>query len=277
MGAKGRMLKLILLDQDRVFMDKIVTYASNTAKFKVLGAASDGETALKLLKSSTTDMILIDMEMPNKDGQYVLDSIAATPGHKPVFILFHTMAAQRKIPSGKTNYMIPKPSTMGQLARAINKIWEAKAKKMPYRKKISTDEISAELTPLLPRQAAKLHPKTFIQELLHKIGAPSNLCGNAYLQTAFVMIADKGDYKSGDLMNHIYPTVAKLHNTTPFQVERGIRYMANRTMEKGRDLIITNYLGIPTIPPGKRLTNSELLTALAYCYHRNNEAITEQA
>jgi len=265
------MLKLILLDQDRGFMDRLINHANYTGKFEVIGAASDGETALGLLKDEGADIVIIDLAMPMHDGQYVLDFMAYAPGHKPVFIALLPPGAIKKMPGSKIDCMLPRPASVEQLTKDIEKIWEAKTNKTPSRKKRDIYESADEITPLPPRRAAKLEPKPFIQNLLHKIGAPSHLRGSAYLQTAFLLIAEEGEYKPGDLMNRIYPTVARLHNTTPFQVERGIRYMATRTMKKGRDLIITNYLGIPMITPGKRITNSELLTALAYCYLRDCE------
>jgi len=267
------MLKLILLDQDREFMNRLIAHEGGIAKFNVIGAASDGATALDMLRSDTIDIALIDMEMPNKDGQYVLDAMAVAPGHKPVFILFHSSKMSHKVSEGRPNYFMPKPSSMDQLVTEIEKIWEAKAKKAPFRKKhdLYNNDFATDIMPLLPRKPIKKEPKLFIRELLHRIGAPAHLRGSAYLQTAFLLIVDDGKCRFGDLMNHIYPAVAKLHHTTAVQVERGIRYMVTRTMEKGRDLIVTNYLGIPMISPGKRLTNSELLTALAYCYFRDNE------
>jgi len=247
------MLRILLLDQDREFMDRFIKYSLSTGNFMVIGAASDGETALKIMETDQVDIALVDLEMPSHDGQYVLDKKAFAPKHRPVFII-------------GSELKLKKPDIF-QLGDEILKIWE---EKQPFRKISKLQEGSEELTPL-PRRSMKRNPKLFIKEVLHKIGAPFHLKGNEYLQTAFLMIVEEGSFRSGDLMNRIYPDVAKLHKTTSVQVERGIRYMTTRTMTKGRDLIITNYLGIPMIPPGKRLTNGELLTALTYCYFRDNE------
>jgi len=262
------MLKLLLLDHDREFMDGMIKYANSTGKYTIVGAASDGETALELLQSNKVDIAIVELDMPNQDGMYVLGQAAFAPGHKPVFI---ALQSKRKISEKKATYLLSKPVSAEQLSNSIDKIWEAKTKKTPSRKRLEPIEFGVDMTPFpLLKRPVKMQPEPYIRDLLHKIGAPFHLRGSTYLQSAFLMVVEEGEYKTGDLMNRIYPTVAKLHNTTPFQVERGIRYMAIRTMKKGRDLIITNHLGIPMMQPGKRLTNGELLSALVYCYHRDN-------
>jgi len=233
-------------------MDKFIKYSLSTGFFMVIGAASDAETALDILKSESVDIALIDIKMPAGDGQYVLDKMAFAPGDKPMFVI------KSKI------------TDVFKLGDEIIKKWEARATKKISHKPSIFCEFGNELTPI-PQRLIKREPQAFIKDVLHRIGTPSNLGGYGYLQTAFALIADEGRLHSGDLMNRIYPEVAKIHKTTPVQVERGIRYMINRTVTSGRDLIITNYLGIPMPPPGKRLTNGELLSALVYCYSRTGE------
>ncbi|MCL2361000.1 MAG: hypothetical protein FWC73_04195 [Defluviitaleaceae bacterium] len=255
------MIKIVLLDSNREFMDKFIKYSLNAGGLTVIGAASDGDTALELIKSNQVDIVLINL--PGDEGLYVLDQMAFAPGNKPVFIALTNEA-------GKVDYILPKTAEMFYLGEQITKIWESKIRKSPSRGRRETGEWAEEIGPLPPRPT-KRSPKPFIEELLHKIGAPYHLQGSAYLKTAFQMIVAEGHYQSRDLMNRIYPEVAKIHKTTPVQVERSIRYMATRTMTKGRDLIITNYLGIPMVPPGKRITNSELLSALVYCYFKEHK------
>jgi len=258
-------------------MDRLIAHEDVVARFNVIGATSNGETALDLLRANPIDIALIDMEMVDKDGQYVLDAMSVTPGHKPVFILLYYSPKPYNASGCRLNYFVSKHLSMNLLVNKIEKIWGVKTKKISYRAKadMSNNELANDMMPLLPRKPIRKQPKYFIQELLHKIGAPAHLQGSQYLQTAFLVIVEDGKYRSGDLMNRIYPAVAKHHDTKPQHVERSIRYMADQMMEKGRDLIITNYLSIPRVTPGKRITNGELLAALAYCYFKDNEAAAE--
>jgi len=260
------MLKTVLLDTDREFMDLFIKYTIEKGRIMVVGAAISGDIALELIVENWIDIVIIDLNMPGYDGQYVLDRTAFIPGHKPMFITLASKTA-RNIAESKTNYFLPKPRHVNQLYEQTLKIWESRACC-----KNSENEFAQEMT-CFPKKPKQQTPELYISNLLRKLGIPFHLQGTAYLCSAFKIAIEKGVYQSGDFTNIIYPKVAKIYNTNPQHVERCIRYMTNRTMERGRDLIITNHLEIPMISPGKRLTVSALLTALMYCYNRDKELI----
>jgi len=134
-------------------------------------------------------------------------------------------------------------------------------------------EYAEELTPFLP-SARRLNPREYIRGMLHKMGIPFSLSGAQFVETAFLLIIKDGEYIPGNLMNHIYPTVAKTHDTTKAQVERCMRYMLDRSMSKGKGIMMNNCLGVSMVKPNERLTMGEFLTTLMYCYQSDNGLIS---
>jgi len=134
-------------------------------------------------------------------------------------------------------------------------------------------EYAEELTPFL-KTARRLNPREYIRGMLHKMGVPFHLSGTRFVETAFLLLIEEGYYIPGNLMNHIYPTVAKAHGTSKTHVERCMRYILDRSVAKGRGMAINNCLGVSMVRPNERLTIGEFLTTLMYCYQSDNGLIS---
>lgn len=62
-----------------------------------------------------------------------------------------------------------------------------------------------------------------IFNLFKEIGILPNLSGYEYLKTAVKLVCEDKEMKIG-ITKKLYPEVAKIHNSTPSRVERGIRH-----------------------------------------------------
>jgi len=61
-------IKIILADDHAVLRAGLKLLLNNEADFVVVGEASDGEEALSLLRTTPTDVLIIDLSMPNMGG-----------------------------------------------------------------------------------------------------------------------------------------------------------------------------------------------------------------
>ena len=61
-------IKIILADDHSVLRAGLKLLLNNEADFTVIGEASDGEEALSLLRTTQTDVLIIDLSMPNMGG-----------------------------------------------------------------------------------------------------------------------------------------------------------------------------------------------------------------
>ncbi len=68
----------ILLVEDDLFLSSLLKNRLEKEKFEVL-AAHDGDEALKLLRDSKPDLILLDIILPGKSGFEVLEEMKADP------------------------------------------------------------------------------------------------------------------------------------------------------------------------------------------------------
>ena len=61
-------LKIIIVDDNDMFRNAVKLYLQNEMKFDIIGEASNGLQFLKLKNIFTADIVLMDIQMPVKDG-----------------------------------------------------------------------------------------------------------------------------------------------------------------------------------------------------------------
>lgn len=130
---QGKPIEIMLVEDNEgdVFLTKKVfekAKVQNTIK-----VASDGEAALKMLKDGNArkpDIILLDINLPKKDGKQVLDEIKKDPDLKaiPVVILTSSKAEKDILETYNlhANSYIIKPVTLekfGEVATVVENFW----------------------------------------------------------------------------------------------------------------------------------------------------------
>ena len=70
--------KKILLIEDEPFLSSLLKNRLQREKFEVI-VAKDGEEAIKFLKSSTPNLILLDIILPKKSGFEIMEDIKSDP------------------------------------------------------------------------------------------------------------------------------------------------------------------------------------------------------
>jgi DNA-binding NarL/FixJ family response regulator len=91
-GQRGPIHKISILiaDDHPLLRDGIVQLLMKEADFEVVGQASDGEEALRLVGEKTPDIVVMDIEMPKMDGLDATRQIkAAYPGTSVLVLTVH--------------------------------------------------------------------------------------------------------------------------------------------------------------------------------------------
>ncbi|WP_404822957.1 LytR/AlgR family response regulator transcription factor [Novosphingobium huizhouense] len=98
--------------------------ASRITTVQVVGTASDGAQALRLIDALRPDLVLLDMTMPEVDGLSVARSVAGGQ-HKPavVFVTAHDHFAVEAFDLDAVDYVL-KPVAQERLERAIERAQE---------------------------------------------------------------------------------------------------------------------------------------------------------
>ena len=110
---------VLIVDDDRN-LTRFLTTALSLDGHEVV-TASDGESALDLLKGRQFDVIVLDLRMPRMDGRAFFRAIRAEGNQTPVLIAsaYGALEAQRELGAEAA---IEKPFTPDTLARAIGQI-----------------------------------------------------------------------------------------------------------------------------------------------------------
>ena len=72
----GETLKTLIVDDEPLAVERMQVICSKIPQLRVVGTASDGAQALRLVDALQPDLILLDMTMPEVDGISVAKSLA---------------------------------------------------------------------------------------------------------------------------------------------------------------------------------------------------------
>jgi two-component system chemotaxis response regulator CheY len=119
------MNKTILVVDDSVSIRHVVNIALTGAGYNVI-EASDGEDALKKLDSSSVNLVISDVNMPNMGGIELLKAIKSRPDTKFTPVIMLTTESEASIKdqgreAGAKAWMV-KPFQPAQMVDAVSKL-----------------------------------------------------------------------------------------------------------------------------------------------------------
>ena len=115
----------ILAVDDSASMRQMVSFTLKSAGYEVIEAV-DGVDALEKAKAQTVDLVVADVNMPNKDGIALIRDLRALPAYKfkPILMLTTESGPEKKQQSkqaGATGWIV-KPFNPDQLLKTIKKV-----------------------------------------------------------------------------------------------------------------------------------------------------------
>lgn len=131
-SINGKPVEILLVEDNEgdIFLTRKVFEKANIKN--TITVAQDGEVAVKMLKEKSVepDIILLDINLPKKDGKQVLEEIKDDPDLRsiPVVILTSSKAEKDILESYNlhANSYIIKPVTLekfGEVASVIENFW----------------------------------------------------------------------------------------------------------------------------------------------------------
>ncbi|ALE17794.1 Two-component response regulator [Altererythrobacter epoxidivorans] len=114
-------LRTLIVDDEPLAVERIQVICASLDSINVVGTASDGAAALRLVEALTPDLILLDMTMPELDGLGVARSISDTENPPAViFVTAHDNFAVEAFDLEAIDYVL-KPVAPERLERAIER------------------------------------------------------------------------------------------------------------------------------------------------------------
>lgn len=114
-------LRTLIVDDEPLAVERIQVICANIKAINVVGTASDGAAALRLIEALSPDLVLLDMTMPELDGLGVaraLSKLEQSPA--VIFVTAHDDFAVEAFDLEAIDYVL-KPVATERLARAIER------------------------------------------------------------------------------------------------------------------------------------------------------------
>ena len=119
--AELRTLRTLIVDDEPLAVERMQIICAGIPSLAVVGTASDGAAALRLVEALAPDLLLLDMTMPELDGLSVARRLGGRE-HPPaiVFVTAHDSFAVEAFDLDAVDYVL-KPVTAERLERAIGR------------------------------------------------------------------------------------------------------------------------------------------------------------
>ncbi len=256
----AKKIQVAIADDNREFGDILCEYLNSQEDIEVVGIARDGLEAYELITSTKPDIAILDIIMPHLDGLGVLEKLNATQMEKrPLYIILSAVGqdkiTQRALALGAEYYVV-KPFDMDVLVSRIRQLKGSNQTSV-----IRPESIKETKQPPSPENFQH-SLEVEVTNIMHEIGIPAHIKGYQYLRDAIMMVV-----KDLDIINSItkqlYPSIARIYNTTPSRVERAIRHAIEVAWSRGKVDAIDSLFGY-TVSIGKgKPTNSEFIAMVA--------------
>ena len=117
----GETLRTLIVDDEPLAVERMQVICSKIGQLQVVGTASDGAQALRLVDALQPDLMLLDMTMPEVDGISVAKALSKKPQRPAVvFVTAHDNYAVEAFDLDAVDYVL-KPVKAERLERAVSR------------------------------------------------------------------------------------------------------------------------------------------------------------
>lgn len=239
-------IKIIVADDNIDFSNLLVDFFSHDDSIDVIGAAYNGLQAVELVKTTSPDVVLLDIIMPVMDGFGVLEEINKLPPEdRPQIILISAFGQERMTRIAMAlgaDFFVIKPVDLQHLAVRIKQLYCLRH----FSRRRETDA----------EDLIESDEKLQICSFLNQLGVPSHLKGYDYIEYAVEIIL--GDLTAlNSIHRKIYTRISQKFTTVPIRVERAIRNAIEQTFLRGNKNLVYDLFGSCLNEKKSRPSNSE--------------------
>ena len=249
----------VAIVDDNERMGLLENILSEDNSISVVGKGGDGVQALELIREKEPDVVLLDLIMPKLDGLEVMQKVNREKNlkKKPAFIVISAIGRENITEDAfglGASYYIMKPFDNEVVLNKIKQVQRDKTAKLVHTKHSMVSEGVNEYSPR--------NLETDVTNIIHEIGVPAHIKGYQYLRDAIIMSVENREVINS-ITKVLYPTIAKMNQTTPSRVERAIRHAIEVAWSRGKMDTINELFGY-TINTGKgKPTNSEFIALIS--------------
>nr|WP_122011985.1 sporulation transcription factor Spo0A [Maliibacterium massiliense] len=246
-------IKVLVVEDNQDLRQIMVDYLSMQDDLEIVGAAGDGDEGLRMADELAPDVALLDLIMPNADGFTMLERLQELEGKHPQIIVTSAVGQEefirRAIDMGARYYMV-KPYDMDILVKRIREVAGGQSVRR------------GAAQPMMQPMPMSRSMDERITSIFLMIGIPAHIKGYQYLREAVKMVIENKDIINR-ITKELYPSIARVCNTTPSKVERAIRHAIEVAFSRGRIENINQVFGINIYNKGDKPTNGEFIALVA--------------
>ncbi len=242
-----KMTTVVIADGNEEFCASLTEALHEAGGFQILGTASDGELAIRMITERKPDILVLDLMLSKRDGISVLRAISGLE-RKPITLAtsgFVTDYVASTAAGLGVRYLMLKPCDMQTVAQRLEEIRGGDVQRR------SPD-----------RRPDKTSIETMVTSIIHEIGVPAHIKGYQYLREAIIIAVNDMDVINA-ITKVLYPQVAKTFQTTPSRVERAIRHAIEVAWDRGDLDTLQRFFGYTVSNTKGKPTNSEFIALIA--------------
>jgi two-component system response regulator AlgR len=115
-------LRTLIVDDEPLAVERLQILCARITGLNLVGTATDGASALRLIKSLTPDLVLLDIQMPGMDGMALARTLADRPFRPAlIFVTAFDQFAVAAFDVAAVDYLM-KPVEAERLERAIVRV-----------------------------------------------------------------------------------------------------------------------------------------------------------
>jgi len=238
---------VLIADNTEEFCTSLSVALGRAEGFEILGIATDGEQAIRMVTERKPKILVLDMMLAKKDGISVLKAIS-TLQPRPVvlatsgFITEYVASAAANL---GVQYLMLKPCDMSALVERLEEMRGGDGHRQ---------------SPV--RHSNQTSIETMVTNIIHEIGVPAHIKGYQYLREAIIIATQDMDVINA-ITKVLYPQVAKTFQTTPSRVERAIRHAIEVAWDRGDLDTLQRFFGYTVSNTKGKPTNSEFIALIA--------------
>ncbi|MBR4800581.1 MAG: sporulation transcription factor Spo0A [Clostridia bacterium] len=233
---------IVIADDNTALSEGLKDFISKSERYEVVGVASTGTQAIKLINDLNPDFLLLDIVMPELDGFGVLSAIESK---RTIVVMMSQLRpdgfVQKAMQYG-ASYYLAKPFDYGMMLKVLDGFDSHRTQKPQ------------------PKFNKNLDEK--ISNLFISVGIPAHIKGYQFLREAIKMTIESPDIINS-ITKRLYPGIAELYQTSPSKVERAIRHAIEVAWNRGKIENINNVFGIKIYSPNEKPTNGEFIALIA--------------
>jgi len=120
-------MKILVVDDENIVLESCRRVLEAEGFDVVL--VSSAEDALKAIENLSFSLVLVDLKMPKRDGQFLIGQIKKMPVHIPIIVMtgYSTLNTIKEVSHMGIEQFIAKPFTPDELLEAVKEAIETTA------------------------------------------------------------------------------------------------------------------------------------------------------